>query len=107
MAFALRLAEEGVLLGLVVGDGPQVGAQRDVGAVGDDEGKQAELVAEAVVDLDQGVGGDVDAGPLTARLFRGDAGGGAAAEGVKDHVVLVSGSGWQYRHNGGRCCPSA
>ena len=36
------------------------------------------------------LGGDVDAYPLAAQVVDGDAGGGAPAEGVKDHVALVA-----------------
>ena len=75
----------------VMGDRPQVGAPGKIGAVDDAEGKQAQFVPQAIPHLHQGVGRDVNAGPLAAQLFGGDAGGGAAAEGIQYQIAGIAG----------------
>ena len=92
VAEALLLAEEDVLV-LAVGNGRlDVRAARDVGAGGDVAvmKQTAHGLLEARVDQLDGFRGDVYADPLAAQLVGGDAGGGAATEGVEDYVALVA-----------------
>lgn len=94
VAAAFLLSEEGafVLVGVVWGDVAEVGAVGDVGAVCALV-EESEFVVEACFDEVGGSGGDVDADPLAAEVFCGDAGGGASAEWVEDEVVFVGGGG--------------
>ena len=92
VADALLLAEQDVLV-LAVGNGRlDVRAARDVCAGGDVAVVEQAThgLLEAHVDQLDGLRGDVDADPFAAQLVGGDAGGGAAAEGVEDYVALVA-----------------
>ena len=92
VAEALLLSEQDVLV-LAVGNGRlDVGAARDVIAGGDVAvvEQAAHGLLETHVDQLDGLGGDVDADPLAAQPVGGDAGGGAAAEGVEDDVALLA-----------------
>ena len=72
--------------------GVYVRAARDVGAGGDVAvvEQAAHGLLEAHFDQLDGLGGYVDTDPLAAQIVGGDAGGGAAAEGVEDDVALVA-----------------
>ena len=86
------LTEQDVLV-LAVGNGSlDVCASGDVGAGGDVAvvEQAAHGLLEAHVDQLDGFRGYVDADPLAAQLVGGDAGGGAAAEGVENDVALVA-----------------
>ena len=92
VAEALLLAEEDVLV-LAVGNGRlDVRAPGDVRA-GSDVAvveQAAHGLLEAHVDQLDGLRGYVYTDPLAAQIVGGDAGGGAAAEGVEDDVALVA-----------------
>ena len=92
VAEALLLAEQDVLV-LAVGNGSlDVRAPGDVGTGGEVAvvEQAAHGLLEAHVDQLDGFRGYVDADPLAAQLVGGDAGGGAAAEGVENDVALVA-----------------
>ena len=92
VAQPLLLAEQDMLV-LAVGNGRLDGSTpRDVRAGGDVAVMEqaAHGLLEAHVDQFDGFRGNVYAEPLAAKLVGGDAGGGAAAEGVEYHVALVA-----------------
>ena len=82
VAVAFLLSVEGVL-DLASGHLGAVGADGGGGVDGEGASAYVEVgLGHAEADLVDGFGGYVDAGPLASQLFGGDAGGGAAAEGV-------------------------
>ena len=92
VAEALLLSEQDVFV-LAVGNGRlDVRAARDVGAGGDVAvvEQAAHGLLKAHVDQLDSFRGYVDADSLAAQLVGGDAGGGAAAEGIEHHVALIA-----------------
>ena len=92
VAEALLLAEQDVLVLAVGNEGVYVRAPGNVRAGGDVAvvEQAAHGLLEAHVDQLDGFRGYVDAYPLAAQLVGGDAGGGAAAEGVENDVALIA-----------------
>ena len=92
VAQPLLLAEENVLVLAVGNRRLDVRAAQDVGAGGDVAvvEQAAHGLLKAHVDQLDGLRGYVYTDPLAAQIVGGDAGGGAAAEGVEDDVALVA-----------------